>query len=188
MSTAALPKLLTAEEFFRLPDPPDGSKQELVRGEVVTMPPPGIRHGVVQTNIACLIQPFARTHKLGRVTVESGVRTEEDPDSVRGPDVAFWGVNALPVGPVPVGYADLPADLVVEVMSPSDSRRAVVRKVNEYLTSGTRMVWVVDPDDRNVAVYRQAGEGRILWEDATISGEDVLPGFECKVADFFDEE
>jgi Uma2 family endonuclease len=187
MSTAAPPNL-TAEEFARLPEPADGSKQELVRGEVVTMPPPGIRHGIVQTNVVCLIQPFARSRKLGRVTVESGVITEEDPDTVRGPDVAFWGIQALPAGPVPVGYADVPADLVVEVLSPSDSRRAVVRKVNEYLASGSRMVWVVDPDDRNVAVYREAGEGRILWEDATISGEDVLPGFACKVAEFFVEE
>src|SRR6478672_6836851 len=91
MSTAAPPKL-TAAEFARLPEPADGSKQELVRGEVVTMPPPGIRHGIVQTNVACLIQPYARAHKLGRVTVESGVVTEEDPDTVRGPDVAFWAL------------------------------------------------------------------------------------------------
>lgn len=186
MSTAAPPKL-TAAEFARLPEPADGSKQELVRGEVVTMPPPGIRHGIVQTNVACLIQPYARAHKLGRVTVESGVVTEEDPDTVRGPDVAFWGVNALPAGAVPVGYSDAPADLVVEVLSPSDSRRRVAAKVNEYLASGSRLVWVVDPEDRNVTVYRQAGEGRILWENATITGEDVLPGFECRVAEFFVE-
>jgi Uma2 family endonuclease len=186
MSTAAPPKL-TADEFFRLPEPADGSKQELVRGEVVTMPPPGVRHGLVQTNVACLIQPYVRANKLGRVTVESGVITEEDPDTVRGPDVAYWGVEALPPGPAPIGYSDVPADLVVEVLSPSDSRRRVALKVAEYLASGSRLVWVVDPEDRNVTVYRQAAEGRILWEDATITGEDVLPGFACRVAEFFVE-
>lgn len=184
MSTAAPPRL-TAEQFARLPDPADGSKQELVRGEVVTMPPPGFRHGEVQTNIACLIQPYARANKLGRVTVESGMITEEDPDTVRGPDVAFWSVDQLPAGNGPVGYAEVPADLVVEVLSPWDSRRKVAIQVTEYLASGTRMVWVVDPEDRNVTVYRQAHEGRLLWEDATITGEDVLPGFECRVAEFF---
>jgi Uma2 family endonuclease len=187
MSTAAPPKLLTADEFSRLPNPADGSKQELVRGVIVTMPPPGIRHGVVQTNVACLIQPYARANKFGVVTVESGVITEEDPDTVRGPDVAFWGIKALPSGPVPVGYAEVPADLVVEVVSPSDSRRKVAAKIAEYLASGSRMAWVVDPDDRTVTVYRKAGEGRLLWEDATITGEDVLPGFECRVAEFFAE-
>jgi Uma2 family endonuclease len=76
---------------------------------------------------------------------------------------------------------------VIEVLSPSDSRRKVAAKVAEYLASGSRMVWVVDPEDRNVTVYRQAAEGRILWEDATVSGEDVLPGFACRVAEFFVE-
>ena len=186
MSTAAPPKL-TADEFFRLPEPADGSKQELVRGEVVTMPPPGFRHGEVQLAVASLLRAFARQNKLGRVTVESGVITEEDPDTVRGPDVAFWGNEALPPGQSPVGYADAPADMVVEVLSPSDSRRRVALKVAEYLASGSRLVWVVDPEDRNVTVYREAAEGRILWEDATITGEDVLPGFACRVAEFFAE-
>jgi Uma2 family endonuclease len=186
MSTAAPPKL-TAEEFFRLPEPPDGSKQELVRGEIVTMPPPGFRHSEVQVAIASELRSFARLHKLGRVTVESGVITEEDPDTVRGPDVAFWGVEALPAEQSPVGYADVPAHLVVEVMSPSDSRRKVAAKVAEYLASGSRMAWVVDFEDRSVTVYRKAGEGRLPWEDATITDEDVLPGFECRVAEFFAE-
>lgn len=83
MSTAAA-KLLTAEEFARLPNPPDGSKQELVRGEIVTMPPPGFVHGVVQLNVASLVRAHVRNHKLGRVTVESGVITEQGPDTVRG--------------------------------------------------------------------------------------------------------
>jgi Uma2 family endonuclease len=76
---------------------------------------------------------------------------------------------------------------VVEVLSPSDSRRRVAEKVAEYLASGSRLVWVVDPEDRNVTVYREATEGRPLWEDATITGEDVLPGFACRVAEFFVE-
>src|SRR5207249_4297108 len=89
MATAPT-KLLTAEEFFRLPEPPDGSKQELVRGEIVTMPPPGFRHGDVQLAIGSLLRQFVRANRLGRVTVESGVVTEDDPDTVRGPDVSFW--------------------------------------------------------------------------------------------------
>jgi Uma2 family endonuclease len=157
----------------------------LVRGEIVSMPPPGFLHGQVQTNIACLLQPFARQHKLGRVTVESGVLTEDDPDTVRGPDVAYWSAERLPPDRTPVGYPEVPADLVVEVLSPDDSRRKMANKVREYLARGVRAVWVVDPEDRNVAVYRQAGQGQLLWEDATLSGEDVLPGFTCSVAQFF---
>lgn len=95
MSTATK-KLLTAEEFARLPNPIDGSKEELVRGEVITMPPPSFVHGVVQGNAAFILQTYARQTNSGRVTTESGLITETGPDTVRGPDVAFWGYARFP--------------------------------------------------------------------------------------------
>ena len=57
--------------------------------------------------------------------------------------------------------------------------------MREYLKRGVRVVWVVDPEDRTVTVYRQPGQGQLLEEDATVTGEDVLPGFSCRVAEFF---
>src|SRR5262245_66308871 len=95
MATAAQ-KLLTAEEFALLPAPPDGSKQELVRGVIVTMPPPGFRHGLRQVRVASLLDHYALSTRRGRVTVETGVITERDPDSVRGPDVSLWSFERLP--------------------------------------------------------------------------------------------
>jgi Uma2 family endonuclease len=186
MSTAAA-KLLTAEEFARLPDPPDGSKQELVRGEVVTMPPPGFVHGSVQLNVGSMIRAHVRQHKLGRATVESGVITERGPDTVRGPDVAFWSYQRLAAGDVPVVYANEPADLVAEVVSPGNTKQRMTQKVREYFDSGVRMVWVVHPEERTVTVYTKPGDGTVLWEDATLTGGDVLPGFSCKVAEFFQD-
>ncbi len=180
-------KLLTADEFARLPKPEDGSKEELVRGEVVTVPPPGFLHGIVQLNVATLLKLFAREKKLGRVTVESGTITETGPDSVRGPDIAFWSFERLPADHMPVVYANVAADLVVEVKSPSNTPAKTTKKIREYFTSGVRVVWVVDPEERTVTVYRGPGDGRVLWEDATITGDDVLPGFTCPVADFFSD-
>src|SRR2546430_15735333 len=104
-------KLITAEEFARMSDPPDGSKQELVRGVIVTMPPPGFDHGVCQVRAANLIDTHARTNRLGRVTVETGLVTEQDPDTVRGPDISFWSVSLLPLDQLPQGYPDVAADL-----------------------------------------------------------------------------
>jgi Uma2 family endonuclease len=184
MATAAQ-KLITAEEFFRMPNPPDGSKQELVRGEIVTMPPPGFRHGVRQGQAYWLLRNFAMTQRLGRVTVESGVVTERGPDTVRGPDVAYWSYERLPADQEPEGYPDVAADLCAEVLSPSDRPGKMREKVREYFTRGVRMVWLIDPEDRNVWVYRSADEARVLHEGATLSGEDVLPGFTCRVADLF---
>jgi Uma2 family endonuclease len=186
MSTAAT-KLLTAEEFARLPDPPDGSKQELVRGEVVTMPPLGFLHGTVQVNVAVAVKAFVKQHKLGRVTVESGVLTERGPDSVRGSDGAYWSYQRLPQDDVPVVYANEPADLVAEVVSPGNTKQRMTEKVRESFDSGVRQVWVVHPEERTVTVYTKPGDGTVLWEDATLTGGDVLPGFSCAVAEFFQD-
>lgn len=185
MSTATK-VLLTADEFAKLPAPEDGGKQELVRGEVVTMSAPWFVHGIVQGNVSFALKLFARQTRLGRVTVESGLITETGPDTVRGPDVSYWSFATLPADQVPVVYANVAADLCVEVKSPSNTKVRTTRKVREYFDCGVKLVWVVDPEDRIVTVYTQAGGGSVLWEDATLTGGDVLPGFSCPVADFFE--
>ncbi|MDY3552585.1 Uma2 family endonuclease [Gemmata sp. JC717] len=186
MSVTATKRLLTAEEFARLPDPPDGSKQELVRGEVVTvMAAPSFRHGLVQLNVALALKTFAKASNLGRVTAESGLVTEHAPDTVRGPDVAFWSFERLPAERTPDVYPDVAADLCVEVKSPSNTPARTTKKIGEYFACGVRLVWVVDPEERTVTVYTKPGDGRVLWDNATLDGGDVLPGFTCPVADFF---
>lgn len=185
MTTTAV-KLITAEEFARMADPPDGSKQELVRGVIVTMLPPGFRHGVCHNKVAFLLTAHVLAAHCGRITVETGVVTERDPDTVRGPDVAFWSIERLPMEQIPEVYPDVAADLCVEILSPSNTPNEMREKVREYIHRGVRLVWVVDPEEHTVTVYRQPGEGRLLWDDATLSGEDVLPGFQCRVAEFFE--
>src|SRR5438034_432914 len=97
MATVAT-KLMTAEEFFELPNPIRGSKQELVNGRVITMPPPGCEHGEVAGNVFFQIKSFLRTKRIGRAFVESGVITRRNKDSVRGPDVSFYSKKRMPLG------------------------------------------------------------------------------------------
>jgi Uma2 family endonuclease len=183
--SAVAQKLITAEEFFRMPQSADGSKQELVHGEIATMPPTGYRHGHVELTIGSILLQFVKANALGSVTVESGVRTERDPDTVRGPDVSFWSVERIPFSEKPVGYPDVAADLCVKIVSPHDCLSQLRSKAAEYLTHGVRMVWIVDPEDQTVTIYRRPGEGRVLSDDAEISGEDVLPGFRSRIGEFF---
>lgn len=183
MATAST-RLITAEEFFKMPSPPDGSRQELIQGVVVTMPPPGGRHGVCCLKVGRKLGNFVDEHQLGTVTCnDAGFITERDPDTVRGPDVAFWRKARLPE--VPPGYIELSPDLAVEVVSPDDHFARVQRKVVHYMTHGVALLWVVDPDDRSVTVYRPGQEMRILEEAETLTAEDLLPGFSCRVADLF---
>jgi Uma2 family endonuclease len=176
---------LTAEEYFALPDPTDGTKQELVRGKVVTMSNPGLRHGEVQGNVHFAIELFLKSNPLGRVFVESGLITDRKPDTVRGPDVSYYGKERLPLDPEVVGLHDQPADLCVEVVSPSNTMKQLKAKAKEYLFAGVRRVWIVDPEDRTVTVIVDPLESRTLEPGATLDGGDVLPGFSCRVADLF---
>ncbi len=184
MSSVVTP-LMTAKAFAALPEPADGSKQELVRGKVVTTPIPGFQHGLIQATIAATLHNFVLANGVGRVTVETGFQTECDPDSVRGPEVAFWSKERIPLEITPQGYPDVAPDLCVEVLSPGDATPAMITKIREYLTRGVRLVWVVDPEQQTVTIYRKPGEGRVVWDDATLTGEDVLPGFTCPVAELF---
>jgi Uma2 family endonuclease len=182
MSTTTRTKLLTAEEFFLLPDPGDGSQQELVRGEVVTMPPPGGLHGVTCLKTGRRIGNFVEDNDRGTVASnDTGFITERDPDSVRGPDLSYWAKDRLKE--IPVGYIDIAPDLLVEVLSPSNTSKQIRAKLKEYFAKGVRLVWVIAPEDRTLTIYRTPDEGRVLHDTATVTGEDVLPGFTCRVSD-----
>jgi Uma2 family endonuclease len=175
-------RLLTAEEFSRLPQPEDGSQQELVQGVVITMLPPKAPHGACCAKIIRRLGNFVETNKLGSAFCnDTGFITERDPDTVRGADVAFWTTERLPA--LPQGYIEVLPDLAVEVVSPDDHFSRVQKKVIHYLTKGVRLLWVVGPEDRSLTVYRPDRLARILGENDTVSGEEVLPGFSCRVAD-----
>ncbi len=181
--TTLTTKRITAEEFAERPEPADGSREELVRGEIVTMSRPQQEHALVQFQIGWLLKNLVTPNRLGWVGGESGVLLERDPDTVRGPDVYFFSISRMPQRPR--GYPDIAPDIVVEIRSPSDRNRAIREKVREYLAAGVRLVWIVDPETQTAMVYSGNMRGVELGEDDTITGGDVLPGFACKVAEFF---
>ena len=177
--------LLTVEEFAQRPEPQFGSREELVKGVVQKMPMPRFRHGEIQLQVGSLLRQYVKPRGLGRIATETGVITGLDPDTVRGPDVAFWSKERLPLDAHVEVYPDVAPDLCVEIRSPEERSKRVRTKLCEYFACGVRMVWVIDPEAQSVTVYRQADEGRVLWENATLSGEDVLPEFSCRVGDLF---
>jgi len=107
-----------------------------------------------------------------------------DEPTVRAADAAFIRRERLPEQ-LPVGYAQIVPDLVVEVTSPSDTYAMVAEKVNDWLLAGAQMVWVVDTSSRQVSVHRPNQSVRVYGESDTLSGEDVLPDFACKVSELF---
>jgi Uma2 family endonuclease len=185
MATAELTKLMTAEEFGKRPDP--GYPEELVRGEIVPMALTDTRHGEVCVQSSYLLKRFLEDHDLGRVIGnDAGVITARGPDSVRGPDIAFFSYLRLPKGQIPRGYQVVAPELVIEVRSPSDRWRAVQAKVVEYLDAGVLVVVVLDPDPRTAHVFAEDDPPRVLSaeEDLTLAG--VLEGFAVRVGKFFE--
>jgi Uma2 family endonuclease len=178
-------KLVTADEFLRMPETGDGMMHELVRGAVVAVPMPGFRHGRRQLAIAKILDDYARPKSLGRAATEVGILIERGPDTVRGPDVSYWSAERLPLDQEPEGFVTIPPELCVEVLSPTNRRAELREKIVEYFRFGVRMVWVIDPEDRTLTVYRSADEARLFHENARFNGDDVLPCFECHVGDLF---
>jgi Uma2 family endonuclease len=176
--------LLTAEQYLALPD--DGKLTELVRGRIVEMPSPTPSHGYVCLNVGVALSAFVRANDLGRVVSnDSGVKTERGPDTVRGPDLAFYSYNRVPRGPLPEGYWPAP-ELVIEVRSPSDRWPAITAKAGEYLNAGVVCVCVVDPETESVAVYLENELPRRHTSEEELTIREVLPGFTIPIRRFFE--
>jgi Uma2 family endonuclease len=185
MATASQTKLLTAEEFMAA-DLGEGSF-ELVRGEVIEVPPTMPEQGAVCANVAGTFWDYGRRSGYGyTLSNDSAVVTERGPDTVRGADICFYSHARWPRTQLGNTLPPVPPDVAVEVYSPSNRRGAMSQKVTEYLVAGTLMVWVVYPANRSVAIYRSDDEPPlVLREGDFIENLPELPGFRCAVADFF---
>lgn len=163
----------------------DGPSYELVDGELVE------RHvSFHSSRVAMLVGGLLVAHcganKLGSVTdSELGMRIFSDPMTTRRADVSFLASARVPRSDQ--GFLRVPPDLVVEVVSPGDKASEIRSKTDEWLRAGVRLVWVVYPEAREVQVYPVGERPMILGSEDEISGGDVVPGFVCKVSDFFPE-
>lgn len=172
----------TAEQLARLPD--DECRYELVEGRLRRMSPVGGVHGMLVLRLGAAIAAWVAERDLGVVMTETGFVLERNPDTVRAPDLAFVHASRIPPTGVPAGYWPGAPDLVAEILSPGDRRTEMRAKVRDYLRSGVRLVWVIDPVARACTVSRSlsAIPGRVQH---TLDGEDVLPGFSCSLPQLF---
>jgi Uma2 family endonuclease len=155
---------------------------ELVRGELRMMVPPGAPHARIAIKLSTAMEIHVARRGLGTVYAELGFVLSRDPDTVRAPDVAFVAAGrAAPTR----GYYEGAPDLAVEILSPDDRPGYVRDKIAEWLEAGARAVWVVDPRDRTVTVHKPRRKPTRLSEADTLTGGNVLPGFELPAAALF---
>ena len=173
---------VTPDEFLRMPEAE--GRFELVRGELRSMNPTNFTHFRVRDNVSYPISRFVRERKLGVVGGEGGFELEFG-QTVLAPDVAFVRADRVPPEDQQFGWTPLAPDFVAEVLSPSNSAQETNERVLIYLEAGVRLVWIVDPRHRTVAVYWPDRTARIFVVGETLAGGDVLPGFTLPVAEVF---
>lgn len=176
----------TAAELLQLPS--NGKRCELIRGELKMMSPAGWEHGRIAGRIMAFLFQFVHERNLGAVlAAETGFLIEQDPDTIRAPDAAFVAKARIEQNEPVAGFWRGAPDLAVEVISPSESYVQVDQKVTQWLEAGCRIVWVINPRRQTVQVFDQQTPKQINVLNAadTITGGEVLPGFELQVEKLF---
>jgi Uma2 family endonuclease len=183
MNTLAANVCYTPDDLLSMPD---GDLYELIDGQLVERHM-GSWSSYVGGELFTLLKGFCQAHNLGWVwPADASYQCfEEAPNRVRKPDVSFIRFGRLPDERAPEGHTRIAPDLAVEVVSPKDLHYETERKVREYLRAGVRLIWVVIPESRIVLIYRADGSISGLREDGELNGEDVVPGFRCRVGDLF---
>jgi Uma2 family endonuclease len=174
----------TVDDVVRLNDHED-RLYELVDGILVEKTV-GLEESIIAGYILTILNVFVRPRRLGLVAGEAGT-IQLDIDLVRIPDVSFFSLERLPGGEVPEEPVPLLVpDLVVEVISRSNTRKEMEEKLAEYFEKGVRLVWYVRPKSRVVDVYAARDHFTRLTVSMRLDGGDVLPGFSVPVGELFE--
>ena len=183
-------RLLTVADVAVLPrELPTGPVDyELRDGRLVIMAPTGDVHGSSQTRLGGELYYQGEKRGFGSAYSETGVILGRNPDRLVGPDNCFVMKSSLPLRTSPEGYLETIPELVVEIRSKNDSPAALEVKVADYLRAGVKVVWLVDPLAKTVAVCRAGEEAAVvLGEAETLTAEEIIPGFRLPLAELFRE-
>jgi Uma2 family endonuclease len=179
----AATKLLTAEDLEAMGE---DARYELVRGELRPMSPVGKPHGLVLGRVTTPLIVHVDTNRLGTVYIgDVGVVIGRNPDTVLAPDFAFVRGEPMALEEVSEGFFRVMPDLAGEIGSPSDSRRELRRKAQQFLDAGVPNVWLFESATRTVTWMTADGSERVYQIGDVLDGGDLIPGFRLAIADVF---
>ncbi len=187
MSTAVeqVKRPWTEAELERLPE--DGYIHEVVDGQLVMSPKNNYQHGDICAQLLVALRSFAQKHKLGAVW-DSSTGFWMHNHNCRAPDVSFVAKARLK-GLKRTSSQFFPGapDLTIEVLAPSNTASEVTERLEDFFSSGTRLAWVIHPEEQFVEVCHSPTERRIVGGGGFLDGESLLPGFQFPIADLFQE-
>jgi Uma2 family endonuclease len=179
---------LTDEQFFQLCiDNRDLRFERTASGRLIIMPPTGSETGNFNIDLSYQLQSWSRQNKHLGIAFDSSTGFKLPDGTDISPDAAWirrdrW--DAL-TAEEKKKFAPICPDFVVELRSTTDSIEKLRAKMKVYVKNGARLGWLLDRKNRKVEISRQGREVEILDEPATLSGEDVLPGFVLDLTDIF---
>lgn len=167
-------------------DNPDARLETNPDGHLISMSPTGSETSERNSELIFQVKLWNKQYRLGKVFDSSGGFKLSN-GAVRSPDVSWitlakW--NSL-TKQQRRKFAPIDPDFVLELMSPSDDLDELQNKMREYMDCGVRLGWSIDPDARQVEIYRQGKDREVLDNPATLLGEDVMPGLVVSLADIF---
>jgi len=175
-------KLMTSEELLAMGD---DFHFELFRGELRPLMSTKPKHGLVAGRFVSRLGAYGGFGELGEVyTAEAGFTLKRGPNTVFSPDIAYFRSDRAPVGAEAVRFTEIPPDVVVAVLSPSNSRPEMLERSAIFLAAGVRLVLIADPDRQTIEARDNDGE-RVFRLGDRLTRLDALPEFDVPVAAFF---
>ncbi|MCP2730770.1 Uma2 family endonuclease [Limnofasciculus baicalensis] len=190
-STITLPPILeltidlSDEQFFELCQKNrDYRFERTASGDLLIMPPTGSETGRRNVKVTTQLEIWNRKYNLG-VVFDSSTGFKLPNGADRSPDASWikkerWDTLTSEEKET---FAPICPDFVVELRSKNDSLKELQQKMQEYMDNGARLGWLLDRKNQRVGIYRQGKDVEIIQSPATLSGEDVLPGFVLDLTD-----
>ena len=187
MSTISAAPLMTSEALLALPD--DGIDREIIRGQLREreMTRRNRRHSRTTARLGWFLNTWLHQQAPGGEILvgDAAFCLAHNPESTVGIDLAYISESLSKVAPDDTFLIDGIPVLAAEILSPSDTHEDIVEKVQLYLEVGVAVVWVIDPDLRNVTVYRPGKDAVFFAASQELVGDPELPCFRVRVADIF---
>jgi Uma2 family endonuclease len=180
----AAKKVWTQAEIEALPD--DGYNYEVVNGELAMSPKNNFEHENLCARLFLELANFNRTHRLGAV-LGSNLGCWMQNRNCRAPDISKARLQQLGFKPSTRKFLPGAPDLVVEIVSPSNTRHEIDDRLKDFFASGAHLAWVIHPQEQFVEVCHSPTDRQMLGPEGLLDGEHLLPGFRYRLADLFKE-
>ena len=184
---ATIPRIVTYEEWLQMPPVEDGSREEVVNGEIQLLPPNKYTHAHA---VQCIIDAFGSRIDRKRIQILGSSVTlliSADPLASRAPDLlVYWRKNIVRDDN---DVLCSPPDLLIEVLSPSENKRRKQAKLDDYARVGVPEVWIVSPEAESVEI-RLLKDGKLVVENIVAEGElrpTQFPGVAIPLVELWSE-